>query len=77
MTKKDIQKIAREEWLSTYEDTNEYYREIAGLPPLGDEYIYLTAEEYEMIPVESYDISKPIHRCTVSEASLLYTSGVI
>ena len=75
--KKDIQKIAREEWLSAYEDTNEYYREIAGLPPLGEEYIYLTAEEYEMIPVESYDISKPIHKCTVSEASLLYTSGVI
>ena len=75
--KPQLQQIAREDWLSKYEDTNEYYREIWGRPPLGEEYIYLTAEEYEMIPVESYDISKPVHLCNVSEASLLYSSGVI
>ena len=71
--KPQLQQIAREDWLSKYEDTNEYYREIWGRPPLGEEYIYLTAEEYEMIPVESYDISKPVHLCNVSEASLLYS----
>lgn len=72
-----LQKIAREKWLENYIDTNEYYRMLYGKPPVGDEWIYLTDEEYLMIPVESYDITKPIHMCTVSEASLLYSSGVI
>ena len=75
--KPQVQQIAREQWLEKYEETNEYYRKIAGLPPLGESYIYLNEDEYLMIPVESYDISKPVHLCTVSEASLLYSSGVI
>ena len=75
--KPELQRLAREEWLSKYEDTNNYYRELWGKPNIGDPYIYLTEKEYEMIPVESYDISKPVHECNVSEAALLYTSGVI
>ena len=75
--KPQVQQIAREQWLEKYEETNEYYRKIAGLPPLGESYIYLNEDEYLMIPVESYDISKPVHLCTVSEASLLYSSGVV
>ena len=75
--KPQVQQIAREQWLEKYEETNEYYRKIAGLPPFGESYIYLNEDEYLMIPVESYDISKPVHLCTVSEASLLYSSGVI
>lgn len=75
--KERVQKIAREEWLENFEESNEYYRLLAGLPPKGEEFIYLTPEEYLMIPVESYDISKPVHKCTRSEATLLYTAGVI
>lgn len=72
-----IQALAREEWLAKFQDTNEYYRLLWGKPPIGEEYIYLDEDEYNMIPVESYDISKPVHMCTNSEASLLYSSGVI
>ena len=75
--KPELQRIAREKWMANYDEKNEYYRKIWGKPPRGDEYIYLTEEEYLMIPVESYDISKPVHECTASEAELLYTSGVI
>ena len=75
--KPELQRLAREKWLSEYEEQNEYYRRLAGLPPLGFNYIYLSDEEYQMIPVESYDISKPVHKCTVAEADLLYNSGVI
>ena len=75
--KPQLQQFAREKWLSEYEDTNEYYRELWGRPPIGEEYIYLDMDEYNMIPVESYDISKPVHLCNNSEAALLYSSGVI
>lgn len=75
--KEQLHKIAREKWLANYNEKNEYCRLLWGKPPLGEEYIYLTQEEYEMIPVESYDISKPVHMTTDSEAKLLYTSGVI
>ena len=73
----ELQKLAREKWLANYNEKNEYCRLLWGKPPLGEEYIYLNEEEYNMIPVESYDISKPVHMCTNSEAKLLYNSGVI
>ena len=72
-----LHEIAREKWLATYEDSNEYYRLLWGKPPIGEDYIYLTPEELEMIPVESYDPSKPVHMCTNSEAELFYSTGVI
>lgn len=75
--KPELQRLAREKWLANYEETNEYYRELSGLPRYGDPGIRLTTEEYNMIPVESYDISKPVHEANVSEAALLYSAGVI
>ena len=75
--KTELQRLAREKWLSNYKEKNEYCRLLWGLPPLGEEYIYLDDDEYNMIPVESYNISKPVHECSNSEANLLYSSGVI
>lgn len=75
--KPELQRLAREKWLANYNEKNEYCRLLWGKPPLGAEYIYLNEEEYNMIPVETYDISKPVHMCTNSEAKLLYSSGVI
>lgn len=75
--KPELQKIARQKWLKYYQETNEYYRCLAGLPPLNSQFIYLSEEEYLMIPIESFDITKPIHECTISEADLLYSSGVV
>lgn len=75
--KPELQRIARENWLEYYKDTNEYYRLLWGKPSMGEEFIFLDEDEYNMIPVESYDISKPVHMCNNSEAALLYSSGVI
>lgn len=75
--KSEIMQIARQKWLDNYQETNEYYRKLAGLPPIGEEPIYLTEEDYLKIPIESYDISKPVHECTISEAALLESAGVI
>lgn len=70
-------KAARDIWLLTYEDTNEYYRMLWGKPPVGEEYIYMDTDDYRLIPPESFDITKPIHECNNSEAALLYSTGVI
>lgn len=75
--KPELQRLAREKWLANYEETNEYYRKINGKPRMGDPGVWLTNEEYNMIPVESFDISKPVHEATTSEAALLYSLGVI
>lgn len=75
--KPDLLKLAREKWLANYEETNEYFRRLAGLPPIGEEGIYITEEDYLKIPIESYDITKPVHECTVSEAALLESAGVL
>lgn len=75
--KPELMRLARQKWINNYEETNEYYRKLAGLPPIGKEGIYLTEEDYLKIPIESYDITKPVHECTVSEAALLESSGVL
>ena len=75
--KPTLHKYAREKWLENYEESNVYYRELSGKPNDSQPYIFLGEDEYNMIPIESYDISKPIHECTRSEAALLYSSGVI
>lgn len=75
--KPTLHKYAREKWLENYEESNVYYRELSGKPNNSQPYIFLGEDEYNMIPIESYDISKPIHECTRSEAALLYSSGVI
>lgn len=75
--KPQLQKIASEKWVANYQDTNNYYRKLQGLPNVGDPYIYLTEEDLLKLPVESYDIWKPVHQCTAGEAELLYTTGII
>ena len=72
-----LQKIAREDWIANYEEKNNYYRSLAGLPDVDDDYIYLTDDDMLLLPVESFDINKPVHECDEGEAELLYNNGVI
>lgn len=72
-----LQKIAREDWIANYEEKNNYYRSLAGLPDIGDDFIYLTDDDMLLLPVESFDINTPVHECNEGEAELLYNNGVI
>ena len=65
----------REYVISNYEEPNNYYRSLAGLPDIGDEYIYISEVTDEEI--EGVDSSKPIHEMTKSEATILKVYGIL
>ena len=61
----------REYVLNNYEEKNNYYRRLMGLPDIDDEPIYITEE------VNGVDISKPIHEMTHEEIVLLESEGIL
>lgn len=61
----------REYVLATYEEKNNYYRMLAGLPDYGDDPIYLT----EYIP--DVDITKPLHEMEEDDITILKVTGVL
>lgn len=72
-----LMKFASEKWLNKYEDSNNYYRTLWGRPKYGEDGIYLTSDQMEKLPAESYDNSHMVHESTQNEAHLLYTYGII
>ena len=66
-----VVKYQREYILTTYDERNNYYRRLAGLPDIGDEPIYLD-EQYEGV-----DETKPIHLMNNDEITILKVLGVI
>lgn len=79
MSYEDYHKVLQykvDKFLETYEEKNEYYRLISGLPPLNDKGIYLTEKDIEGIPLE-IDISKPIHKMTEVEKTTISATGLL
>ena len=69
--------LHRADIISKYEEKNNYYRMLMGLPDYGtseDEYLYVPrdiADEYNI------DTMKPIHELDIGQMSVLYTIGYI
>lgn len=59
----------REYVITTYEEPNNYYRSLAGLPDVGDESIYITKE------IEGIDNSIPIHEMDKYAINILSAVG--
>lgn len=55
--------------VTTYKETNNYYRMLAGLPDVGDDFIYLENN------VPDVDITKPVHELSEDEITRLYVLG--
>ena len=55
--------------LTTYKETNNYYRMLAGLPDVGDDYIYIENQ------IPDVDISKPVHELSEDEITRLQVLG--
>ena len=70
-------KYKQEEFLTTYEEQNNYYRMLNGKPDVGDPGILLTEEQVAKLNVEFFDISKRLHEMTNNEINLLDTFGVL
>lgn len=69
--------FAVEKFINNYEEQNNYYRMLYGLPNLGDPGIHLTQDEIELLNVDEFDISKYVHEVDNNEAKILYNCGII
>lgn len=75
--KPTLLELAKKKFLENYEEQNNYYRMLYGLPNIGEAGIHLSPEEIDMIGIESFDVSKYVHEMDDSEATILYKKGVI
>lgn len=67
------------EYIEKYEETNDYYRTLAGLPPVSDtktDFVYITEDYLSGIP-EVTDIDLPVHEMSNEDLTILYSHGII
>lgn len=72
-----IMKTEREKFLFNYEEKNNYYRRLSGLPDIGDKPIYLTDKQIRTLNLKTFDVGKPIHEMDNNEINILDTYGII
>ena len=72
-----LHKLAVEKFLANYEEPNNYYRRLNGLPDNGVEGIHLTPDLVEMIDVHDFDYGKYVHEMTPEEINILKIFGVL
>lgn len=75
--RESLQRIARNRFLESYEEPNNYYRTLAGLPDYGESGLKLSKDEKDMIPVEEFDTTKYVHEYGYNETKILYSCGAI
>lgn len=75
-----VTEFANQWFKENFEEENNYYRTLMGLPPFdtGDEYyIWLTEDDIPESCTVEYDLSLPLHLQSKYFISVLYTEGVI
>lgn len=70
-------KIKQDNFLANYEEQNNYYRMLNGLPDVGDRGILLTEDQVSRLEVRYFDISKHLHEMTNNEINLLDEFGIL
>ena len=66
-----LHNLAKEKFLANYEEPNNYYRRLNGLPDIGTEGIHLTPELFSKIEVDDFDHSKYVHEMNTEEINIL------
>ena len=69
--------LAKQKFLDNYQEKNNYYRMLNGLPDLNVEGIYLDTDDVAKLNNEFFDSSKMIHEMTDDEINLLKATGVL
>ena len=64
-------------FIDEYEELNPYYRNICGLPPIGEKGIYLTPEDCKGLNISEENYNIPIHKVDPSVIKLLKSKGII
>src|SRR5699024_6106588 len=70
-------KYKQEEFMETYEEQNNYYRMLNGLPDVGDRGILLTDDQISRLNIRFFDVSKHLHEMSNNEINLLDTFGIL
>ncbi len=69
--------LAKEKFLNNYQEKNNYYRTLYGLPKLNDAGIVLNSEDISIINNDKFDYAKYVHQMTNDEINLLEVKGII
>ena len=72
-----LHKLAIEKFLANYEEPNNYYRKLYGLPDMNTAGIKLSPDLVDMIAVGDFDYSKYVHEMTNEEINILKVFGVL
>ena len=75
--KPQLMKSQREKFVAKYEEQNNYYRRLNGLPDLGDEPIYLSDEQIRKININEFNYGKAIHEMDNNEINILNNYDII
>ena len=70
-------KIKQEEFLESYEEQNNYYRMLNGLPNLGEAGVKMNQDEIDKLGIRTFEVGKYIHEMTDDEISILKATGVL
>jgi hypothetical protein len=74
--RKDLLNLMRPYYIRNYEEKNEYYRKICGLPPLGDWGIPMRDYDY-LIPSHFYYSGEFVHEIGASACAELESLGIL
>ena len=69
--------LTTERFLANYNELNNYYRMLGGLPDIGDEGIILDPTQYDLTDIVGIDFSQKVHEMSKDEADILYALGII
>ena len=70
-------KFKQDDFLASYEESNEYYRMLSGLPAIGKFGIRLSREQYDRIGMPTINFYKYIHELSDDEINIIDSFGVL
>ena len=75
--KPTLLKLAQKKFLNNYQERNNYYRMLNGLPDLNSAGIRLNRDEIRKIDNENFEYTKYIHEMTNDEINYLESKGIL
>ena len=72
-----LHNLAKEKFLANYEEPNNYYRKLNGLPNIDSVGIRLSADLAAEIHVDDFAFGKYVHEMTAEEINILKVFGVL
>lgn len=75
--KPQLHQLAIDKFLKEYEEPNNYYRRLNGLPDNGVPGIHLSEEQMLRVDVENFDFGKYVHQMSGEEINILNVFGII